>query len=565
MTKKKLLPGLIALAVIIAAVTIFQLKKSYLRSSTDEFNDKSSEPVLGIYDRKGELKGVKGSEIQHYAIKWNDAKESELPKPLLSALSCKQAVMLTIEMWSKSDNNILVAMEKGEYDEKIKKMCTEISRCSNTVYLRLNPEMEAPVQNFLWQWQPPEIYIKAFRHFAALCKELAPKAKIVWGPAGFPGDLEYWPDGDVVDVASVTLESQSELLSYKYPKGDSITDKIRLKLHRLRFIDKPVFILGSPKVKREKFKNEWVETAIAALKKEENVIYDPIRSSKLSTEISTSKNEKIIFGVYDPKLILTKQKQVSVEHVFADWTTVMDGSLKKQINEIVSRKHDVILTMEPWKGENPKNDRQGLNSILKGEYDRKLNHLYQLISDIGQTVYLRWAHEMEIPIERYAWQSQDPVTYIKAFRYVVNFNNYRPKNVRYVWGPAGDRASIEFWPGEDVVDFISIAIYGLPDKNITDHKKQESFNDIFKRKFYRMRFLNRPIFITEFGVKGPEDYQKVWMEDAGKTILKYPEVVGICYFNLSDVPEAWGDIQAPDWSISETTFKHFSETMESGR
>jgi beta-mannanase len=134
-------------------------------------------------------------------------------------------------------------------------------------------------------------------------------------------------------------------------------------------------------------------------------------------------------------------------------------------------------------------------------------------------------------------------------------------NIRKVWGPAGDRGSIDFYPGNDVVDYVSIAIYGLPDKNITDPNKQEAFGNIFSRKIYRMRFINKPIFITEFGVKGPEDYQTNWLKEAAGTINKNDQVFGVCYFNLYDNPKAWGKIKAPDWSISKKSFQEFCKAL----
>jgi beta-mannanase len=138
---------------------------------------------------------------------------------------------------------------------------------------------------------------------------------------------------------------------------------------------------------------------------------------------------------------------------------------------------------------------------------------------------------MEIPIHRYTWQSQDPVVYINAYRYFMLFNKNQPTNICKVWGPAGDRGSIDWWPGNDVVDFISIAIYGLPDKNITDYNKQELFSDIFSRKFYRMRFAGKPIFITEFGVKGPKEYQNKWMKNAAETLKNNKNVFGVISIN----------------------------------
>ena len=207
-------------------------------------------------------------------------------------------------------------------------------------------------------------------------------------------------------------------------------------------------------------------------------------------------------------------------------------------------------------------DQDVLQHVLEGKYDLEIAQLYSIITSTDRQVYLRYAHEMEIPISRYPWQSKDPVDYIKSYRYFMTFQDSIPLNIKRIWGPAGDRGSIEWWPGNDVVDFISIAIYGLPDKNITDPEKQESFLTIFNRKSWRLRFIDKPLFITEFGVKGPEEYQTKWLETAAKVIRKNPQIIGVNYFNMSDTPKAWGEIKPPDWSISKKSFHHFLETLK---
>src|SRR3954452_18949856 len=133
--------------------------------------------------------------------------------------------------------------------------------------------MEVPINKYPWQSQSNSLYIEAFRHFSELCKKSTPKAKIVWGPTGYAGTLEYWPGPDVVDLASITLTSIPEKLAYKYPAEKSIPIQIKRKLHRLRFIDKPVFVLGSEKVKKESFNAEWLESAILDIKKDTAVVY----------------------------------------------------------------------------------------------------------------------------------------------------------------------------------------------------------------------------------------------------------------------------------------------------
>jgi len=239
-----------------------------------------------------------------------------------------------------------------------------------------------------------------------------------------------------------------------------------------------------------------------------------------------------------------------------------DGTFQNNFSKVIGRGHNVIVTFEPFRNPNGTTDLNVLQNVTNGKYDKEIKQLYSIIKHTDRTVYLRYAHEMEIPITRYPWQSQNPIIYIKSYRYFMTFLDSMPATIRRVWGPAGDRGSIEWWPGNDVVDFVSIAIYGLPDKNITDPDKQESFSTIFNRKYWRLRFIDKPIFITEFGVKGPEEYQTKWLVDAAIAILKNPQIRGVNYFNMSDTPKAWGEIKPPDWSISKETFYDFLEALK---
>lgn len=275
-------------------------------------------------------------------------------------------------------------------------------------------------------------------------------------------------------------------------------------------------------------------------------------------------NAPPLLGVYDPKQTLAGSKAVQAEHLFVDLVNIQTGSFASDFEAIVGRGHQVIVSVEPWRDGKVRKDSSVLQNTILGVYDEEFKSLFYTISKTNLPVYVRFAHEMEIPIHRYSWQSRDPVLYIKAYRHFMELGK-GVKNVNKVWGPAGDRGSMEWYPGGDAVDFVSIAIYGLPDKNITDPTKQESFETIFNRKVWRMRWTSKPIFITEFGVKGPEDFQAEWLEKAGAVLAAHGEVVGVSYFNLADNPEVWGDIPPPDWGISQSTFDRFVGALKSGR
>jgi beta-mannanase len=536
------------------------------KNKKDELYEQVSEPVLGVYDRHEKMTSEKAA-IKHFLLTWNNSLESsETQSQLSNILKEKKDILLTIEMWSgkeeaASPHGVLQGMINGDYDKKIEKTCAALSASQNIVYLRWNPEMEVPVNKYPWQQQSSYLYVSAFRHFAQLCKKHLPKAKIVWGPLGYAGTLEYWPGADVTDFASITLNNLPGDVYAKYPAERSIPIQVKRKLHRLRFIDKPVFLIGSEQVKKDAFKNEWLQAAINDIQKDTAVIYSQ-KNFVIPVDTNNPLSPKIEIGVFDPQQKLAREKSVSAEHLFADFTTVKNGVFKKDFDAVLSRNHNVIVSMEPWKDTNLERDSNVLINTINGKYDKEIRELYKIISNTKQFVYLRWAHEMEIPIVRYPWQSQDPVAYIKAYRYFMNFNKNNGKNICKVWGPAGDRGSLDWWPGNDVVDYISIAIYGLPDKDITDPAKQESFSTIFKRKYNRMRFVNKPIFITEFGVKGPQSFKQKWLDDAAKTISENPQIIGVNYFNFSDSPKAWGKIEPPDWSITKETFLHFTKKLE---
>jgi beta-mannanase len=550
------------LILIVALAGAYISGKPYIKSTLlNEYHERSNEPIIGIYDRAHSSVTHSPLNITHCTVVWKST-SIHFNKRYLTETLKKGNTLITIESWLKKymggqdAGNVLYETLNGKFDHNINELGNIIAKSSNEVYVRWNPDMEVPAYEYPWQLQSPELYIQAFNYVALKLKAIAPHVKIVWGPSGFPGDTEYWPGPDNVDMVSITLGSNSEKKQTAYPLKTAIPEMLRLKLHHMRFINKPILVLGSSTISNANFNKDWLTQEYAYMDKYKSTVYSPENYGYKSG--SKPERAHLSIGVFDPNRKLIHNSHVSVEHIFTDWGEIQRGEFSKKFDSIINRHHDAIVTMEPWRDTSKKPDYNVLQSTLDGRYDGLLKELYRVISNRSQTVYLRWAHEMEIPIHRYAWQSQDPVTYINTFRYFMQFDKGHAKNIRRVWGPAGDRGSADWWPGNDVVDYISIAIYGLPDKNITDPNKQEAFSTIFNRKYYRMRFLNRPLFITEIGVKGPEDYQRKWLEGAATTLTRNRHVFGVCYFNLYDNPNAWGNIKAPDWSISPQNMQTFS-------
>jgi beta-mannanase len=553
----------IALVVIIAA--IFK-GPAYIRSTFyDDFYERGYEPVVGYFDHDHPDAALPVN-IRHYAIVWKNTSVAFHHQGQLATLLKKGPALLSVETWlwnywgKQSYNSVLDAVLQGEFNRNMDELARLITAAPYPVYVRWDPDMEVPVYQYPWQYHSQDLYIQAFNYVAARLKKIAPNVKIVWGPSGFPGDTEFWPGPGLADMVSITLGSPSEKESKAYPYQPALPQMLFLKLHRMRFVNKPVIVLGGDATQKVTFNKDWLKQQYQLEQQYGSTIYSPQNYVVTPTAYKPSR-QHLQVGVFDPNRRLLNNPRVSVEHIFTDWGEIQRGDFKLKFDSIINRHHDAVVTVEPWRDTSKKADTNVLQSTLDGRYDKIIQKLYHLISNCGQTVYLRFAHEMEIPIHRYAWQSQNPVTYINAFRYFMLADKIHAKNIKRVWGPAGDRGSADWWPGSDVVDYISIAIYGLPDKNITDPRQQEAFSTIFKRKYYRMRFLNRPLFITEFGVKGSEDYQHGWLAGAAQTLKSNRHVFGICYFNLYDNPKAWGHINAPDWSISPRNMQFFCSSV----
>ena len=502
--------------------------------------------ILHIYDPQNKIP----EKLEHYRLQLKGDSDWEIEKNELDKASANLPVLLTVEIWEKRALNSLSA---GAYDQKMEELFKSLAHQEN-LYLRFNPEMEIPQNENPWSnWG--HVYVKAFQKFSEMAKEFVPEAEVVWAPAGALGNMEYYPGEEFFDVASISLGKRDE--TDLFLKDKNSREILERKLHRMRFLNVPIIVLDS-EIDSAGIKTEALATAFQKYEKAKKVT----NLDDLSPKNGFRRKAAPKMGVYDPEELLVGNDGIDMEHIFIGFHGIQNGTFQKAFAAIAARGHDVIITLEPGNlTENPV-EPNVLKSILQGNYDDLLQKFYAAIPENGPMVYLRFAHEMEIPVDRYSWQKQDPMLYIRAFRYFMEFPGSGKENIKKVWSPAGDRGSIDWWPGSDIVDYISISIYGLPDKNITDHTKQESFGEIYRRKHSRLDLFGKPFLIAEFGVKGDEEYQKQWLIHAADVINKNKEIFGVSYFNQQDVPKAWGEIQPPDWSITPEVFTEFTEAVK---
>jgi beta-mannanase len=559
--------GFLLLLTGVLAVFFLWFKPNYPAYAKDFLVLNSVKPASETFVAKLSLQSWEQEEapkIEHYKIRFNQSDPWAFDPKEIIGLGTSSTLVLSLETWGSKywpcyRSNPLDWIPVGSYDEKIALLLLGLKQHKGEIYLRLNPEMEVPGRFYPWQ-EYPEKYITAYHYIAELADSLLPQLKMMWAPAGYPGCEEFYPGNRWVDAISISLAAASEEIPDAYPKYQDIDYDLYRRMHRMRFFNQPLWVFASADSLSEKFNS----IDYAALKSHHHKYasygYSPEYFQRAPT---SARRDTLPFqvGVYDPKLYLSQESTVQIEHYFLNLGDFGDFDFKEKFWEIQKRGHDLIITLEAHEDSLSNRDDQCLENLLLGKYDRRLNEFYALINQTNRTIYLRFSQEMEIPIFRYPWQSKDPFLYIDAYRYFMLFSDSLSPKIKRVWGPAGDRGSLEWYPGNDVVDYISFAIYGLPDKNITDPTKQEAFGAIYRRKAWRMRFAPKPIFLTEFGVKGPESYQKNWLLKATETINTSPELIGVNYFNSPDLPQAWGSIEAPNWSISPETFRAFAEAI----
>ncbi|MGC9354431.1 MAG: hypothetical protein ACP5D9_11360, partial [Mariniphaga sp.] len=278
----------------------------------------------------------------HFTIRLYDTKKSGLKKSEIEHIAEHLPILFTIETWKTSrissyENNVLTEIAAGKYDKVLEELCTDFIGKRQNIYFRLNPDMEVPGNRYPWQQIGGRAYIAAFRHFALVCKKHAPQVKLMWGPAGYPGTMEFYPGNDVVDAASVTLKSDSETSLNVYPKDHTVAYDVFRRVHRLRFTDKPVFLLGSKQIDNNAVDEQLLYALTQKINNERDVIYTPENFKLPESGNKYIQKEKIEIGIFDEFERLNDEEPVTVEHLFADFRKLGDGTFQNEFKKVIGR------------------------------------------------------------------------------------------------------------------------------------------------------------------------------------------------------------------------------------
>jgi endoglucanase len=217
----------------------------------------------------------------------------------------------------------------------------------------------------------------------------------------------------------------------------------------------------------------------------------------------------------------------------------------------------LLVTVEPF----PLGAGAGpvLDQIVAGVLDDQLVRLAQVArSAAPQMVFLRWGQEMEIS-GLYPWAANQPDLYRAAYHHVVQvFRSVGATNVRWVWSPAGNSEAPDYYPGDDVVDYVGLTVLGDEAWDQGFGLPPQSFAELVGWKYNLVAPMRRPVLITELGVSGTAERQATWLAEVPSALASFPLIRGISYFN--DVNAVNSHLsRRPDWRISPTAFAALAE------
>lgn len=262
------------------------------------------------------------------------------------------------------------------------------------------------------------------------------------------------------------------------------------------------------------------------------------------------------FGVYDPEGSFAQDPDVQIEHLFLPWEDVFLPSLLDADAYAVERGRAVLVTIEPWTWTRDERNSPPvlIAGIADGTYDANMRAICEVLSQFESPVTVRWAQEMEDLSGQFIWSDWDPLTYVDAYKRVVDVcrsvtDEIADVDFDYMWSPLGNAELAEFYPGDDYVDVIGLSVFGLQswERDILGH--EQTFREVLTPRYERALAFDLPIVVAELGYVGDLEYVTRWENDVRQDLEGFTELQAVIYFNQKEVypwPDGYG---MPDWRI----------------
>jgi cellulose synthase (UDP-forming) len=220
---------------------------------------------------------------------------------------------------------------------------------------------------------------------------------------------------------------------------------------------------------------------------------------------------------------------------FSDWR--QPPPRRDRLEAITARGSIPEITWEPWDhrlGPYTPQRRFGLGRILRGDYDAYVSSWARRLAAHDGPVLLRFAHEMNHGA--YPWgrvAGNTPQEFIAVWRRLHGlFRRAGADNVRWVWSPMASRLNFDYYPGDDVVDMLSLT--GFNGGSELDWSGWRTPTQIFEDAIRRLekRIPGKRIELGELSTVAAGGDRAAWVTDLFRLVRRHPSVDAVVWFNL---------------------------------
>ena len=257
------------------------------------------------------------------------------------------------------------------------------------------------------------------------------------------------------------------------------------------------------------------------------------------------------YGVYDPGGDFADDPYIRIEAIFMPWEDVSLSSLRRADAYALARHRALLVTIEPWTWS--KSDRNTpaelKRGILDGRYDKNMRQICGELGTLRSPVTVRWGQEMDNLDGRFPWSGWKPQTYIAAYRRMVDVCRAVAPRIRYMWSPQGQPWMAKYYPGSKYVDIVGISVFGYQPYDLGVYGHDRDFYQVMGPRYDRAAKFGKPVVVAELGYSGDQAYVNKWTEEIRHIGKRYPQLVGLVYFNYPEPypwPHGYGK---PDWRI----------------
>lgn len=261
--------------------------------------------------------------------------------------------------------------------------------------------------------------------------------------------------------------------------------------------------------------------------------------------------EDVKLGAYDPYGSFSKDRRLSIEHVYMPWRDINLSSLDKADRYARVRGRELLITIEPWSWSKRRSNsaRRLYRNIVRGKYNRRIRRTCLRINRLKSPVTIRWGHEMDIKNKRYLWSRWSPSRYKRAYRYFVDHCRSYARKAQYMWSPRGEKMLSAYYPGDKYVDRIGLTVLALQKFDIDKFGSNRKLREWLRPGYMRVIQYKKPIEIAEFGCVGDEEYRDECHQELGQLKSIFKRLRAVIYFNEKETypwPRPYG---YPDWRV----------------